>query len=185
MQKYISQLIEDLQATILNRWRIRPPHYYEMGVNERWLDPPKGYNGPPLGFGHDEEQKEGYLAQLEFEKTQAEVENYIAGETAANMYGYFGFSPDQFPLAQKIEEKQLKLLCDTICRLWSAYNYTPVFPEKTPPQIPYPILINAMHEPRMQINRGHIGIEFCYYEPKDCPFGDAACDCKTLLEEYN
>lgn len=180
MQKYLSQLINDLQAATLNRWRICPPHYYEMGMPERWLDVPKGYNGPPFGFGRDEEEKQGYLAQLEFEKTQAEIENYIAGEAPANMYGYFGFNPEQFPPVQKFEEEELKPLCDAICRLWAAYNYTPAFPEKTPAKILYPILLNAMHEARTQVNRGHIGIEFCHYEPKDCPFGKTACSCKDF-----
>lgn len=182
MQKYITQLIEDLQAATLNQWRIRPPHFYEMGMPERWLEPPEGYSGPPFGFGHEEDSErfKGYLGQLEIEKTQAEIENYIAGEAPANMYGYFGFAPEQFPPVEQFQEEQLKPLCDAICRLWAAYNYTAVFPQKTPARILYPILINAMHEPRTKVDRGHIGVEFCEYEPEKCPFGEEACSCKDF-----
>lgn len=182
MEKYLSQLIKDLQLATLNRWRMLPPHYYEMGMPDKWLTPPKGYNGPPFGFGHEEdpELNQGYMAQLEFEKTQAEVENYLAGNAPASMYGYFGFDSEQFPPENKLQEEQLKLLCDAICRLWAAYNYTPVFPEKTPPRRLYPILLQAMHEPRTQVNRGHIGVEFCDYEPDNCPFGSVACSCKDF-----
>lgn len=180
MQNYINQLLQDLQSETLNRWRIRPPHYYEMGLPDRWLTPPEGYNGPPIGFGRDEnpEKQEGYMAQLEFEKTQAEVERYITGVAPTNMFGYFGFESEQFPPAEKLEDGQIQQLCDALCRLWGAYNYTPVFPDKTPARVLYPILLEAMHEARTQVNHGHIGVEFCDYEPKDCPFGDAYCDCK-------
>jgi len=180
MKNYLLQLLQDIEDTILNQWRVRPPHFYEMGLPEKWLTPPKGYQGPPFGFGHEEdsERNKGYLAQLEFEKTQAEIEKYISGEAPANMFGYFGFEPNQFPPVEKIEDEQLKMLCDAICRLWASFNYTASFPEKTPERILYPILVNAMHEPRMYAKRGHIGVEFCDYEPENCPFGAASCSCK-------
>lgn len=50
MQKYLTQLLSDIETAILIKWRISPPHYYEMGMlAESWIEPPKGYNGPPLG----------------------------------------------------------------------------------------------------------------------------------------
>ncbi len=180
MKKYLSQLIKDLQSATLKKWRTQPPHYFEMGIMDKWLTPPDGYDGPPFGFGKGEgsEKRKGYLAQLKFEKTQAEIENYIAGEAPANMYNYFGFEPEQFPPVFKIKEEGLQQLCDNICRLWAAYNYTPVFPERTPANVLYPILIQAMHESKSKVTYGHIGVEFCDYNPESCPFGETVCSCK-------
>lgn len=182
MKNYLSQLIIDLQSATLNQWRIAPPHYYEMGIPERWINPPEDYKGPRFGFGREEdpELKKSYMAQLDLEKTQAELENYLAGNPSVNMYGYFGFDSEQFPPESKLEDEQLKLLCDALCRLWAAYNYTPVFPKTTPPRTLYPILLQSMHEPQTQVRRGNIGIEFCNYDPEKCPFGNAHCDCKNF-----
>lgn len=179
MQKYLTQLIKDIETTILNQWCIQPPHFYEMGMPEKWLDPPHGYAGPPFGFGHDDNEThhEGYMAQLEYEKVNAEMERFLTKDAQSNMFDIFGLEFDQFPPADRLQDEQLQQLCDTICRLWSAYNYTPVIPEKVPARILYPILVDAMLESRTQVNRGNIGIEFCHYIPEECPFGVSHCSC--------
>lgn len=183
MQKYLSQLIADIQAATLNRWRIRPPHFYEMGMPDQWLNPPEGYNGPPLGYGHDDNNiyHEGYMAQLEHEKVNAEIEHFLANDATSSMFDYFELEHNQFPPVDRLQDEQLQQLCDSICRLWSAYNYTPVIPEKVPARILYPILVDAMLESRTQVNRGNIGIEFCNYYPETCPFGKNNCSCADML----
>ncbi len=182
MQNYLTQLYADLEATILDRWRSCPPHYFEMGLPERWLDPPAGYAGPPFGFGHeeDEEIKNSYLATLEFEKTIAEVEKFVEEKPRITMFDHFGFVPEQFPPAEKLTDGQMESLTEPICRLWAAHNFTPVFPQKTPGRVIYPILLARMGEPAMALKRGNIGIEFCGYEPSECPFGLEWCDCKDF-----
>ena len=179
---YLSQLHTDLEHAILHRWRACPPHYYQMGVPERWLDPPEGYTGPPFGFGQEEDEamRNTYLAQLQLEKTFAEVEQYVEGRHSGTMFGHFGFDPEQFPPAERLTDEQMQALAERLCRLWAAFNYTAVFPEKTPGRVLYPLLIRRMGEPAMLAERGHIGIEFCDYEPEECPFGAEWCDCKDF-----
>lgn len=41
-------------------------------------------------------------------------------------------------------------------------------------------LLARMGEPAMLANRGHIGIEFCDYDPEECPFGAEFCNCKDF-----
>lgn len=182
MQTYLFQLHNDLENAILHRWNVCPPHYFEMGIPDRWLNPPVGYAGPPLGFGHEEDEviKNSYLSILEFEKTIAEVESYVEEKPKINMFDHFGFEPEQFPPAEKLSDEHLDTLTTLLCRLWAAYNFTPVFPQKTPGRVMYPLLQDRMAEPAMLVTYGHIGVEFCHYEPSECPFGSEWCDCKDF-----
>lgn len=180
MTNYITQLLADLQTVTLNRWNKQPPHYFEMGMNDLWLDPPAGYKGPPFGFGHEENEeiKNTYLATLKFEATIGEVEQFVADKPRITMFDHFGFEPEQFPPAEKLTDEQLEQLKVTICRLWAAYNFTPVFPDETPGRIIYPLLLERMRKPAMVFKNGNMGIEFCDYEPEHCPFGLEWCSCK-------
>ena len=198
MSPYLTQLLADLHAAILTRWQERPPHYFEMGFSaERWLDPPAGYTGPPMGFGLDDDgpapgifdldddddapppESERLLAGLELEKTIAEMEQWRDETPPAqqDMYYHFGFRPEQFPPAERLTDAELEALTQALCRLWAAYNFTPVFPDGTPGRVVYPLLLGRMLKPSFVMTRGHIGVEFCHYEPAECPFGAAWCRC--------
>lgn len=182
MSPYLHHLHADLSAAILARWRLSPPHYFEMGIPERWLEPPAGYDGPPFGFGQEEAEaeKDSYLATLSFEKTLAEVEDYVAARPKITMFDHFGFEPEHFPPAERLTDEQIEALTEGICRLWAAYNFTPVFPQQAPARVVYPLLLARMGEPALVAKRGHIGLEFCQYEPDQCPFGTDYCDCKSF-----
>ena len=67
---------------------------------------------------------------------------------------------------------------DALVRLWVAYNFLPTVPQKTPALIFYPVILARMAEPAMLMEHGVNGIEFCYYNPEECPFGAEFCDCK-------
>jgi hypothetical protein len=205
MSPYLLHLLSDLQSAILARWRECPPHYYEMGVPERWLDPPQGYDGPPRGFGHDDDgpppglswldddaetaspappptESEQVMANLDFERSIAEMEQW-RDETPPerqDMFYHFGFEPEQFPPAERLSDEELEALTHALCRLWAAYNFTPVFPDAAPGRAVYPLLLKRMEEPTFVMQRGHIGVEFCHYEPSECPWGLEYCDCKDF-----
>lgn len=199
MSPYLSHLLSDLLSAILTRWQEHPPHYFEMGIPERWLDPPEGYDGPPMGFGLKEDgplpglswlddedasppESERLLADLEFEKSMAEMEQWRdeAPPARQDMYYHFGFEPEQFPPVDRLTGPELDTLTDALCRLWAAYNFTPVFPQGTPGRIMYPLLLERMREPTFVMTRGHLGIEFCDYEPARCPFGTEWCQCTSF-----
>jgi hypothetical protein len=182
MQHYVNQLFDDLAAITLHRWRECPPHYCEMGITERWLDPPPGYNGPAFGFGQEEDEdlKSDYLSRLKFEAAIEEVEVYKENRPKVTMFDHFGFDPALFPPSDRLSDEQLDMLTAGICRLLAAHKLSAVFPIKTPGRVVYPFLVEGMQFPSMLARHGNIGIELCEYKPAECPFGAKWCDCKDM-----
>lgn len=62
------------------------------------------------------------------------------------------------------------------------FNFTAVLPQSLPARLAYPALLKKMAKPAMLMKFGHIGIEFCHYEPPECPWGLVHCSCKQYLE---
>ena len=54
MKNYLTQLLSDIETVILERWKLCPPHFYQMGLPDRYLDPPQGWEGPPLGYANED-----------------------------------------------------------------------------------------------------------------------------------
>jgi hypothetical protein len=188
-----------------------PHYFQLGHLAEPWLTPPEGYDGPPAGYaindpdaypplpdwmlGEEEEEDSGTpdnpvpddkplsTADLEVEKTMAEMEQWRdeAPPVQQNMFYHFGFTPEQFPPPEQLSDADLDALSVLLCRLWAAYNFTAVVPEKAPGRVVYPLLLERMHKPTFVMTRGCIGIEFCHYEPSECPFGAEWCSCK---DEY-
>ena len=164
MQKYINHLIRDIEEVIHTRWRKYPPHFYTTGIPDPYLIKPKGFVDRPPG-------------EVSFENQVAEVEIYTKGEATNTMFDYFGFSSELFPPINILTKKQADALTQMILRMWAAFNYMATFPKDTPSEILYPILCKQMKEPQLLLNNGIIGIEFCEYNPKTCPF-DSYCTCE-------
>ena len=95
------------------------------------------------------------------------------------MQEWFGISQDNFPDESKLNNKQIDLLVKEILDLWKAYNFYPDFPKGLPNRIAYKILVNYLTEPVAWISEGESYIEFCNYEPSDCPFPIEFCRCKV------
>ena len=203
MSSYIFYLLSDLEAAILARWREFPPHYFEMGISEQFLDPPSGYDGPPPGFGLKEDnppsdlpwqneseqmdqssESDQVLENMDIEKSHAEMEQWLDERPPSrqDMYYHFGFEQEQFPPADRLTDADIELLVSAVCRLWAAYNFTPVFPDNIPGRVLYPLLLKRMEEPTFVMTRGNIGVEFCEYEVEHCPFGEQWCRCKEFGE---
>jgi len=216
MRKYLSQLLEDIEAVILERWKESPPHYYQMGLlAEKWLTPPKGWDGPPPGYALEEDEHEESLEEFfaglkeqdvlanpmpveeriavefkdqdpdfpydedEIEGMFEEVEEFVSGTPKKNMYYHFGLNPEQFPTVDSLTEEEAKALTVIISRLWATFNITPVYPDDAPGKIVYPILIERMKEVTFVFSQGNLGVEFCDYNPANCPFGEW-CNCKNF-----
>ncbi len=186
MQTYINQLINDIEQVILRRWIACPPHFFEAGIPDPYLIEPEGiekFKAKKGSFdeaGISPESKE-MMDELEFEKTIAEVEEYVKTDGPHNKFYHFGFKKEEFPQADKLSDTQLDQLTLAILRMWAAFNYTAVFPKGTPAKILYPLLCEDMKEPTLLFDHGNIGVEFCHYDPDDCPFGEY-CDCSDINE---
>lgn len=168
MQKYVTQLIQDIEEVIRMRWQEHPPHFYQAGIPDPYLIKPENIADKPP-------------EEVPFEEQIEEVERYKNGDAKQNMYDHFGFSFVQFPPINKLNKRQADELNNAILRMWAAFNYTASVPKRAPSDILYPILCQQMEKPQMLLNNGIIGIEFCEYNPKTCPFG-TYCSCEDFAD---
>ena len=120
------------------------------------------------------------MANLEFERSISEMEQWRDEKPPErqDMFYHFGFEPVQFPPAERLSDEELDALSQALCRLWAAYNFTPVFPDTAPGRVVYPQMLKRMEEPTFVMTHGHLGVEFCEYEPSECPWGLEYCTCK-------
>ncbi len=189
MTHYLSQLHADLQSRIFTRWRHCPPHYWVMGMPDPYLILPKELEGmerpdpdsmasalPAWMFdsAEDDTMSPATAASLE------EVERYVEEVPAITMFDHFDLRPEGFPPAERLADAQLADLVTALRRLWATFNFTAVLPDGLPARLAYPVLLTRMAEPAMLMAFGHIGIEFCHYEPTECPWGPEWCDCKNF-----
>ncbi|HLF65540.1 MAG TPA: hypothetical protein VI603_17365 [Saprospiraceae bacterium] len=130
-------------------------------------------------------ESEQVTENLDFERGTAEMEQWRDEKPPArqDMYYHFGFKPEQFPSEDRMTDAELNGIVSALCRLWAAYNFTPVVPKHVSGRVLYPLLLTRMCEPTFVMTRGNIGVEFCSYEPKQCPFGEEWCDCKDWDSE--
>jgi hypothetical protein len=215
MQKYLTQLLADIEDAILARWQTIPPHFYQMGIPDLWLEPPLGWNGPPAGYALEENAKEKPFQPREDHNALAnplppveralsadelktsftanetppdddeellaaleEAEQFACEEPVRNMFYHFGLESYRFPQPGQLSDEELDLLTNSLCRLWASFNFRPVFPDNAPGHLLYPLLLHRMREPTFVFSRGQMGVEFCDYEPEECPFG-SFCSCKA------
>lgn len=178
MEKYIRQLLEQIEAIILKRWEECVPHFYEVDTLDPYLIPPKGWR-PDMQLSSIEKN-----ADLEFQAHIEQVEEWLEGNAEFSMFYHFELKKQLFPPPDRLTDAQLDQLCIALLRLWNAFNLSASIPEKAPNRIVYPALLKRMLKPTMIMNSGINGIEFCYYEPSDCVFG-AYCDCGNSFIEMD
>ena len=175
MEKYVNQLLAQINQIILKRWRTCVPHYYEVGMRNEYLEPPKGWN-------EEDTPETDFDSQFISEKTTEEMETWLYGKGEFSMFYHFELGEQQFPPADRLTDEQLDKLVFALHRLWNAFNFTAVVPNSAPSRVVYPILLKRMLDSATVLQYGHSGIEFCDYVPEECVFGQY-CDCKKYLEE--
>lgn len=182
MDKYLSQLFQDIENTIVDRWNTEPPNTFRMGMMNNWQDPPIGYTGKPFGYENkvEDEEADDNETAINFEETIKEVENYLEPNKSIARLPFIEFTDlhiDQFPQADLLTESQLEMLVSAVSRLLTSYNFM-VPTSNVPPRFIYPLLIETLNKPCSITRHGFIGIEFCHFNSDDCPFGGENCECK-------
>jgi len=126
---------------------------------------------PFLEISEDEECLRGVM---EYESTEPKP-----------MQEWFGIDKANFPPAEKLTKEELELMVDEILKLWHAYNFDAVLPENLPADIAYKVLVDNFDKPVIWVSEGIIGIEFCDYEPENCPFPEEYCMCKDFKRNFD
>jgi len=107
-----------------------------------------------------------------------EVENYIYGPTSP-LSKILGIKKNQLPPSEKLNIKQKAALYTEIEKLLNAFNFYPCFPEKLPIHLKYQVMRSRWDDQQVRMNCGQSHLEFCSYEPKECPFPAMYCACKN------
>lgn len=152
MQKYVTQLLADLEAAKANR----PPK-----PDVRALYP----NHPALDFGLD------YIAEWECAPRMPMTE-------------LFGIDPIVFPDADRLTKEQLSELIEGIFDLWEFYNFDACISDEVPYHLVYTAFVKKWREGYVSyVSEGVTHLEFCDYEPNNCPWGLEFCNCKEFEDD--
>ncbi|MCH7657615.1 MAG: hypothetical protein IIB05_04785 [Bacteroidetes bacterium] len=125
-----------------------------------------------------------YLELSEDEECLRDVIEYESIEPKP-MQEWFGIDKANFPPAGKLSNNELKLMVKEIIKFWNAYNFDPVLPKNLPARIAYQTLVNYFDKPVTWVSEGIIGVEFCEYDPENCPFPAEYCMCKDFENDIN
>lgn len=112
----------------------------------------------------------------------AYVEQYLNGDPQ-KLSKIVGVEQMVFPPPEKLAETQIALLCTEMIRLLEAYHFVPDFPSGLPESIKYRLLRERWESEQVFVGAGEVHMEFCHYEPDECPFPHTYCDCLKVEEE--
>jgi len=127
---------------------------------------------------HDKKTKEEVWDEL------IEIDRIIDEEPDRPLHNIFGIDPAIFPPTEKLTNVQSQLLASEILELWNAFHIEASYPENFPLNKLYPMLVEKFKKPFLYFPMGLTGIEFCNYNPEECPFGDEFCRCKEWENEF-
>jgi hypothetical protein len=115
------------------------------------------------------------------------IEKYIYGEQIP-IEIITGIDANLLPPADKLTHDQMAILADELEKLLELKYFALEFPENLPMHIRYPLIRKFWNEMHVEMEFGTSHIEFCQYEPDNCPYPDY-CQCKDFQnsddEEYN
>ena len=174
MQKYTNQLLTDIEQKILTQWNESPPHFYGTGLPNMYLEPPKDWKETKYDYEKVEKPKS------DIKESISEMERWLEQAEENSMFYKIGLSPEQFPPVSMLTAEAVSALVLKLLRLLAAYNFEVSLPKLLPDSLRYETLLKRMLKPAMFAKRGLIGIEFCYYNPDDCPFPNEYCSCKDF-----
>ena len=132
----------------------------------------------PVQKPHDEMTDDEFMDEL------YEIDRIIEEKPDKPMHNIFGIDPAAFPPVEKLTTGQAQLLATKILELWAAFHIEAVYPKNLPLEKLYPLLVEKFKTPFLYFPMGMTGIEFCNYEPEECPFGDEYCTCKAFADDW-
>jgi len=151
--KTIDRYIDQLIGDIRQAtWNIRPPH-------EIWED-----------ADSDDE--------IELEDISY-VEEFIYGKRE-KISSITGIDRKLLPPPEKLNEEQAARLATELENLLNFFHFIPEFPEDYPAHLRYPFIRNIWDVKHVPLSFGESHIEFCDYEPEECPFSGYCKICEEI-----
>jgi hypothetical protein len=121
-----------------------------------------------LSFDDDEEEDIPFITAEEEAKTAPR-------EILSNVVG---LKREWFPPPSHLSESHMQLLTEALSDCLDAHSFIVNFPAGLPAPIRYRVLLAELEKevPVLQYNIWQL--DFCEYDPKGCPFGEAFCQCQ-------
>ncbi len=145
-------------------------------------------NRPPVRQMQDDEftpfELEEFMESSLEDSADSCAENIDkAASTSRNIREIMGLEREQFPPADYWSEEEATQLVKAINDLLKHYNLSADYPQTLPPHMAYTTLVGALEKyaPIMPFGEWHL--EFCDYNPEECPFGEAYCTCGNWRED--
>lgn len=160
MKKYLHVLLADIAEAKNNRPTIRPASGNEI-----------------LPFELDHFLEENKEETLEKDEPKTTIEPSKSG----NIREIMGLQPEQFPSADYWIEEEAAQLVTALVDLLKHYNLYADYPSNLPPRMAYAILVGALEKYAPIMPYGEWHLEFCHYDPSECPFGEAYCSCLEIF----
>ncbi|MCB0567450.1 MAG: hypothetical protein KDD01_24040 [Phaeodactylibacter sp.] len=92
---------------------------------------------------------------------------------------WIGLRQELFPPSNRLNDEQMAHLLDAMSQCLDVYNFIPHFPAGLPVGKRYDVLVAQLGKEVPILMHNAWQIDFCEYEPRSCPFGDAFCQCKV------
>lgn len=109
----------------------------------------------------------------------AEIERYLSGEYNQRISDVLGLFAEQFPPIERLTEVQMEEVVKEMKALLLSWRISTDLPENLPVAKAYELLVGALDEEVCLVGGGSSFVEFCSYNPLDCPLGEG-CDCKDI-----
>lgn len=114
-----------------------------------------------------------------------DVERYLSGDYDQNLGKVVGLYKEQFPPIERLSPTQVQTITVAFDKMLFSYNISTNLPEGLPIEIAYPLMVSVLdREVYIGNGDGNIGLEFCDYDSKKCPFGEEFCSCKDFDDDY-
>lgn len=127
---------------------------------------------------HLSDNDEGISDEEALENHFDDVERYVMGEHDAPLSSIIGIPSGMLPKPEKLSPALQKKLVTEMIAMLNAWNFYPDFPENLPDEMKYRALLDVWDDEQTYMRSGQMYIEFCDYNPDNCPFPGycEACD---------
>ncbi|MCB0586217.1 MAG: hypothetical protein KDD06_12940, partial [Phaeodactylibacter sp.] len=92
---------------------------------------------------------------------------------------WIGLRQELFPPSNRLNDEQMAHLLDAMTQCLDVYNFIPHFPAGLPVRKRYDVLVAQLGKEVPILMHNAWQIDFCEYEPRNCPFDEAFCQCKV------
>jgi hypothetical protein len=126
---------------------------------------------PELSFLKEEDELEAHFE---------DVEKYLSGNFDQRIGDVLGLFAEQFPPVHRLTTDQMRQVSDAYAALLLSWNISAEMPEALPVEMAYELWVSTLDMDTFLPEDGFVTLEFCHYEPSECPFGPW-CLCQEAL----